>query len=117
LSSISVAPFAFSIFILQYGFFVCKCVALLLFKASDAALDLAQDHFGNIARRRAKLRDGVRRIEQRYAVVFVGVEYGGGVDAQAHQHRMGNARHKLQHECGAYLIVAHIGKRAIIRYL
>jgi hypothetical protein len=45
------------------------------------------------------------------------VEYGDGVYAQAHQYRMGNARHKLQHKGGAYLIVAHIGKRAIIRYL
>jgi len=54
------APFVFSIFILQYGFFVCKCVALLPFYAADAAFYLPQDHFGNIAGRRAKLGYGIR---------------------------------------------------------
>ena len=111
------APFVFSIFILQDLLGFCKCVALLPLHAPYAALYLPQDHFGNIAGRRAKLRYGIRRIEQRNAVVFIAVEYGGGVYAKAHKNRVGNARHEQHHECGANLIIAHIGKGAVIRYL
>ena len=111
------APFVFSIFILQDLLGFCKCVALLPLHAPYAAFYLPQDHFGNIARRRAKLRYGIRLIEQRYAVVFVGAEYGGGIYAQTHKNRVGNARHEQHHECGANLIITHIGKCAVARYL
>ena len=58
---------------------------------------------------------GIRRIEQPYALVFIAVKYSGGVDAQAHQDRMGNAGHELKHKGRAYLVIAHIRKCAVVR--
>lgn len=93
----------------------CKCAELLPFHASDAALYLPQDHLRNVAGRRAKLDYGIRRIEQPYALVFIAVKYSGGVDAQAHQDRMGNAGHELKHKGRAYLVIAHIRECAVVR--
>ena len=77
-------------------------------------LDLPQDHLRNVAGRRAKLGYGIGRIKEHNAVVFVAMEYGCGIDTQAHQNRMPYAYHELQHKGGAYLIFAHIGKRAVV---
>ena len=58
---------------------------------------------------------GIQRIEQPYALVFIAVKYSGGVDAQAHQDRMGNAGHELKHKGRAYLVIAHIRECAVVR--